>query len=59
MAEIQWRDIVNEQPEQGQRVLVRIIGGAVRLTSYDKFNYEHWCIKAWKPVPEKQDGQGI
>lgn len=50
---------MNEQPEQGQRVLVRIIGGAVRLTSYDKFNYEHWCIKAWKPVPEKQDGQGI
>jgi hypothetical protein len=52
-----WIDIIEQQPEQLQRVLVKIIGGAVRLTNYDKYAYEHWCITHWKPVPKQEDGQ--
>lgn len=51
-----WIDILKEQPEQNQRVLVRIIGDLVRLTNYDKYTYEHWCVTHWKAVPE-QNGQ--
>lgn len=46
-----FKDILQEQPNQGQRVLVRVQGGAVRITSYDRFAYEHWPITHWKPVP--------
>ena len=48
-----WIDIIERQPEQFSRVLVRIIGGAVRMTTYDRYCYEHWCVTHWKPVPNE------
>jgi hypothetical protein len=51
----EWRDILDEQPEQGERLLVKLIGGAVRITSYDRFSYEQWCITHFKRIPEKKD----
>jgi hypothetical protein len=47
-----WIDITQKQPEQYARVLVKMIGGAVRLTNYDKYCYEHWPVTHWKSVPE-------
>lgn len=50
-----WIDILERQPEQHSRVLVRLIGGQVRLTNYDKYAYEHWCVTHWKYVPKNNE----
>lgn len=52
-----WIDILSEQPKTNSRVLVRMAGGAVRITSYDPYSYEHWPITHWKKIPD--NGQGI
>jgi hypothetical protein len=52
MSEQPWQDILTKQPEQGKRLLVKMIGGGVRIATYDRFNYEQWGIAYWKPMPE-------
>jgi hypothetical protein len=49
-----WQDILNERPKQFTRVLVRLQGGNVRITSYDMYAYEHWPITHWKQIPDEQ-----
>lgn len=46
-----WTDILLIQPEQYQRVLVKLLGGSVRITTYDKFDYGQWAIAFWKAMP--------
>lgn len=55
MNEIPWIDILKEAPAQGQRILAKMLGGQVRLVTYNRFNYNHWPIAAWKRTP---DGNG-
>jgi hypothetical protein len=47
-----WNDILKVPPKQGQRVLVRLLDKKVRITSYDRFSWEHWAIAYWRPMPE-------
>lgn len=49
-----WTQITDEQPKQGQRILVKMIGGQVRITTYDKYCYDHWPILAWKTIFNEQ-----
>jgi len=47
----QWIDILKEQPAKGERLLVRVIGGVTRITTYDPYSYENWCITHYKRMP--------
>jgi hypothetical protein len=47
-------DILKEQPSQGQRVLVEMLDGKVRIATYDKYDYQLWPVKEWKPIPSEQ-----
>lgn len=49
-----WNDILKIPPQQDQRILVKTLGGQVRIVSYDRFDYNHWAIAAWKAVPDEQ-----
>lgn len=51
----EWIDILVEQPAQGQRILAKLCGGAVRITSYDRFDYGHWPITHYKVIPEQNE----
>jgi hypothetical protein len=46
-------NILEIQPEQGQRVLVEMLDGKVRIATYDKYDYQLWSVKEWKPMPNE------
>ena len=50
----EWKDLIEEQPRQGQRVLVEMLDRIVRITSYDRYRWSHWFIRRWKPIPQDQ-----
>ncbi len=50
-----WIDILETPPAEGQRVLVRLLGGAVRIAEYSRFNYNCWAIRHWKAMPDNNN----
>lgn len=51
----EWINILEQQPEQGQRILAR--DGSQLICNYDRFNFDQWGITHWKPMPWQKDGQ--
>jgi hypothetical protein len=52
-----WIPILSKQPRQGQRILAKMLSGAVVILTYSKFDWACWGVVAYKPMPEQGNGQ--
>jgi hypothetical protein len=51
MPQNDWIDITEKSPDQGQRILARMLDGRAVIVNYCRFCFDHWKIQYWKAIP--------